>query len=149
MKARLSFFHLVIIGLTNFLFSGCDKTKNIYKSSTSKKDYLTINAVTLTHCGCTHLYADRYKNGKLDFQVFYNDNLARKTMFDYSRDSKAPQTYSLLATTNESFTTPFDSVDLEIFRTIDSAIIKKQGFIYPIRRTQYKGYVVDTLLNPN
>ena len=108
---------------------------------------MTINAVTLTHCGCTQLYANNYKNGKLASQVFYNDNLARKTIFDYTNNSKTPSTYSLLATTNENFTTPFDSLDLKIFTAIDSAIIKKQGFVYPLRWTQYRGYVADTLLN--
>lgn len=127
---------------------GCDTTRNIYKSSTSKKDNLTINAVTLTHCGCTHIYADNYKNGKLTFQIFYNDNLARKTIFDYS-NNKTPQTISLLATTSEHFTTAFDSLDMKIFNAIDSAIIKKQGIVYPVRWTKYTGYVVDTLLNRN
>jgi hypothetical protein len=147
MTSKQLYFSLIIIGLTSFLFVGCDTTRNIYKSSTSKKDYLTINAVTLTHCGCTQLYADNYKNGKLVSQVFYNDNLARKTIFDYTNNSKTPNTYSLLATTNENFTTPFDSLDLKIFTAIDSAIIKKQGFVYPLRWTQYRGYVADTLLN--
>ena len=147
MTSKHLYFSLIFIGLTSFLFVGCDTTRNIYKSSTSKKDYLTINAVTLTHCGCTQLYADNYKNGKLVSQVFYNDNLARKTIFDYTNNSKTPNTYLLLATINENFTTPFDSVDLKIFAAIDSAIIKKQGFVYPLRWTHYRGYVADTLVN--
>jgi len=108
---------------------------------------LTINAVTLTHCGCTQLYADNYKNGKLISQVFYNDNLARKTIFDYTKNTKTPTIYSLLATTNENISTPFDSIDLKIFAAIDSAINKNQGFVYPVRWTKYRGYVADTLLN--
>jgi hypothetical protein len=106
---------------------------------------LVINAATLTHCGCTNLYAANYKNGQLSVQIFYNNNLARKTIFTYTQGNKLPQTYSLLATTSENFTTPFDSLDLKIFNIIDSVIINKQGITYPIRWTKYKGYVADTI----
>jgi hypothetical protein len=135
-----------IIGLTLFSILGCDTTRNIYKSSTSKKDYVTINAVTLSHCGCTEIYAENFKNGKRMFQIFYNDNLARKTIFDYKASAKTPAMTSLLATSNDNFTTPFDDLDAKIFSLIDSAIVNKQGIIYPIRRTIYKGYIADTLL---
>jgi len=138
---------LIIIALIATSLVGCDTTRNLYKSSTSKKDYLTINAVTLSHCGCTEIYAESFKNGKRDFQIFYNDNLARKTIYTYNSDSKVPGTKYLLATPNDNFTTPFDELDTKIFSLIDSAIATKQGFIYPIRRSLYKGYINDTLLN--
>ena len=147
MTTKQLYFHFIFIGLTILLIAGCDTTKTIYKSSTSKKDYLTIKAVNLTHCGCTELYADHYKNDKLVFQIFYNDKVVRKTIFDHTNNSKNPQTRSLLATTSESFTTPFDSLDLKIFRAIDSTKYRLQGFVYPLRLTQYKGYISDTLLN--
>ena len=147
MTTKQLYFHFIFIGLTILLIAGCDTTKTIYKSSTSKKDYLTIKAVSLTHCGCTELYADHYKNDKLVFQIFYNDKVVRKTIFDNTNNSKNPQTRSLLATTSESFTTPFDSLDLKIFRAIDSTKYRLQGFVYPLRLTQYKGYISDTLLN--
>jgi hypothetical protein len=147
MTAKQSYFHLIFIGLTLLFVAGFDTTKTIYKSSISKNDYLKINALELTHCGCTELYADHYKNGKLAFQVFYNDRVFRKTIFDNTNNSKSPQTRSLLATTGENYTTPFDSLDLEIFRAIDSTKYRLKGFIYPLRLTQYKGYIADTLLN--
>ena len=149
MTARQSNFNLLLLCFTTVIMTSCDTTRNIYKNSTSKKDYLEINAVTLTHCGCTHLYADNYKNGKLTFQIFYNDNIARKTLFNYAENSMSPQKYSLLATTSENFTTPFDSLDLRVFNAIDSAIITKRGIIYPVRSTKYRGYVADTLLIRN
>jgi hypothetical protein len=93
------------------------------------------------------LYADHYENGKLAFQIFYNDRIVRKTIFDYTNNSKTPQTRSLIATKTENFTTPFDSLDLKIFRAIDSSKYRLQGFVYPLRLTQYKGYIADTLLN--
>ena len=146
MTTKQLYFHFIFIGLTILLIVGCDTTKTIYKSSTSKKDYLTIKTVNLTHCGCTELYADNYKNGKLDFQVFYNDRIFRKTIFDNTKNSKTPQTRSLLATTGENYTTPFDSLDLKIFNAINLSKYRLQGFVYPLRLTQFKGYIADTLL---
>lgn len=149
MALKNSFSQFFIIGLTLFIICGCDTTKNIYKSSSSKKDYITINAVTLSHCGCTEIYAESFKNGKREFEIFYNGNLARKTFYNYTTNSKSPTVTSLLATSNDNFTTQFDETDLKIFSLIDSAISKKQAIIYPIRKTIYKGYIKDTLINRN
>lgn len=143
MTTKQLYLHFIFVGLSILLIVGCDTTKTIYKSSTSKKDYLTIKSVNITHCGCTELYADNYKNGKLDFQVFYNDKIFRKPIFD---NSKTPQTRSLLATTGENYTTPFDSLDLKIFNAIFLSKYRLQGFVYPLRLTQYKGYIADTSL---
>lgn len=147
MTSKTTILQCFISVLTLFAISGCDTTKSIYKSSSSKKDYVTIKAVTLSHCGCTEIYAESFKDGKKEFQIFYNDNLARKTFFNYNQNSKTPTLTSLLATSNDNFTTPFDEADLKIFTIIDSAIANKQGIIYPIRRTIYKGYIKDTLIN--
>ena len=147
MTLRRQFLPTIALGLTVFVITSCDTTRNIYKSSSSKNDYFTIKAVTLTHCGCTEIYAESFKNGKRGFQIFYNDNLARKTIFTYSLDSTTPATTSLLATPNDNFTIPFDDLDSKIFSIIDSAIASKQGFSYPVRRTLYKGYIADTLIH--
>lgn len=147
MILKSPFLQFVIIVLAFFSIFGCNTTRNIYKSSSSKKDYVTINAVTLSHCGCTEIYAESFKNGKREFQIFYNDNLVRKTFFSYNQNRKTPSLTTLLATPNDNFTTPFDETDLKIFTIIDSAIANKQGIIYPVRRTMYKGYIKDTLIN--
>jgi len=136
----------IALALTVFVITSCDTTRNIYKSSSSKNDYIIINAVTLTHCGCTEIYAESFKNSKREFQIFYNDNLARKTMFTYSLNSKKPTTTSLLATPDDNFTTPFDDLDSKIFSIIDSALASKQGSSYRVRRIFYKGYITDTLI---
>jgi hypothetical protein len=146
MTLKKTLLRFIFIVLTIFLFVGCDTTKNIYKNYSSKKDYVTINAVTLSHCGCTEIYAESFNNGKRVFQIFYNDNIARKTIFNYSLNDKIPTTTSLLATPNDNFTTPFDNLDVKIFSIIDSAILKKQGIVYPVRRTVYKGFIADTLI---
>ena len=102
--------------------------------------------MTLSHCGCTHLYVDNFKDGKKDFQIFYNDNLARKTIF-LDNYGKASQTTVLLATIEENFTTTFDVIDLSIFRQIDSIVINKKGIVYPLQRKEYKGYINDPNFN--
>ena len=102
--------------------------------------------MTLSHCGCSEIYAESYKNGKKEFQIFYNDNLARKTIYSYNSDSREVESKSLLATPNDNFSIPFDSLDFRIFTIIDSTILKGKVFVYPIRRTIYKGYVTDTLI---
>jgi len=129
--------------LTIAAIAGCDTSRLVYKNSDSKKDYWTINAVTLTHCGCTELYVDHFKSGKKDFQLFYSDKLARKTLFEYD-NNKTLKTTTLLATTRSDYTTPFDKIDLDIFRNIDSVIINKTGLVYSIQRTEYKGFINDT-----
>jgi hypothetical protein len=146
---KRSALYLFLVGLSTFFALGCNTTKTIYRSSTSNKDYQAIKAVTLSHCGCTHIYASNDKNGELTFEILYTDNLARKTVFSQPPNSKTPQMYSLLATTSDNFTTPFDSLDIKIFNAIDSAIIEREGMVYPVRWTKYKGYVADTLLNRN
>lgn len=113
MPLSRQFLSSMALGLAVFAITSSDTTRNIYKSSSSKSDYFTINAVTLTHCGCTEIYAESFKNGKREFQIFYNDNLARKTIFTYSLNNKTPVTTSLLATPNNNFTTPFDETGLK------------------------------------
>jgi len=137
--------YLILIGLT-IAIAGCDTTRNIYKSSSSKKSYFTVNAVTLSHCGCTEIYAETFENSRRQFQIFYNDKLARKTIYTYNSNSKDPEVRYLLATPNDNFTTPFNELDSRIFNIIDSAIANKQGIVYPVRRRLYKGYIEDTLM---
>ena len=140
------FSYLLVIGWIITSLGGCDTTRNLYKSSSSKKNYFTVKAVTLSHCGCTEIYAESFENGRKEFQIFYNDNLARKTIYHYNSKSKTPEVTYLLATPNDNFTIPFNELDSRIFTIIDSAIEKKQGMVYPIRRLMYKGFIADTLI---
>jgi hypothetical protein len=138
--------YLILIGITITVIQGCNTTKKLYKSSSSNQNYFTIKAVALSHCGCTEIYAESFKNGKREFQIFYNDNLARKTIYTFKQNNKTPEVKYLLATPNDNFTTPFNELDSRIFTIIDSAIEKKQGIVYPIRTRSYKGYIADTLV---
>jgi len=129
------------------LIFGCDTTRNLYKSESSKTEKWILKSVALSHCGCTQLYVDYYSKDRLDFQIMYIDKLARKTIYKYSADQKNPKYQTLLATSNKNFSIPFDSLDIRIFHVIDSIIDNKIGIIYPLQKTNYKGYVTDTLLN--
>ena len=129
--------------LTVVTIAGCDTTRNVYRSSTSKKNFLDVKAVTLSHCGCTQIFVAYIKDGKKEFDLFYDDNIARKTIYKYNNTRKTPQKLVLLATNKDDFTTPFDSLDTKIFSLIDSVIIYKRGRVYPLRRTQYRGYIND------
>ena len=144
--------------LTTSLLTGCSvgfllfyrdsKTTTIYRSSTSKINYYVIKATTLSHCGCTDLNIEYYKNGKPNFNLFYNGNIARKTIFEFDAKLKVKDTISLITTSSNDYTTPFDSLDIEIFNRIDSiALQKPKGLVYQIKRPIYKGYINDPFLN--
>lgn len=145
---RLSKFVYCSVVCTILLFVSCNTTKSIYRSSSSKKDYFEIIAFTLSHCGCTHLYVDSYRNGKKEFQLFYNNKIARKSIYSYQTGQKRPDTLRLLATTSNDFSIAFDSIDIEVFGRIDSIAIKKpSGVVYDVKKTNYKGYIKDPLYN--
>jgi hypothetical protein len=124
------------------LFYRDSKTTTIYKSSDSNENYFIVKATTLSHCGCTHLNIDNYKNGKKDFHIFYNGTVAYKTI--YKSDSiNQNDTLRLFATSN-NYTIPFDSIDIEVYNQIDSiAIHKPKGIVYQINMTKFKGYIND------
>lgn len=129
-------------GLGMLLFCRESKTKTIYKSSSSKKDYYIIKATTLSHCGCTNLAITNYKNGKKTFIIDYTNNRVSKTVYRLNTITNTPDTQRLLATNISFYTTPFDSLDNQIFRTIDSLNKQKiKGFIYPVTITEYKGFI--------
>jgi hypothetical protein len=130
------------------LFYRDSKTSTIYKSSDSKKDYYIVNATTLSHCGCTDLHIDNYKNGKKEFNLFYNGNIARKTIYKFDSKINQRDILRLVATSNNDYTTPFDSLDIAIFNRIDSiAIQKPKGIVYQIKRTEYKGFINEPYYN--
>lgn len=140
------------------IFSGCSiglllfyrdsKTEIVYKSPSSKNDYFVIKATTLSHCGCTFLDIYNYKMGKQDFHLFYSENVVRKTVYKFNSERGVADTLRLMATTSDGYIYAFDSLDIEIFKRIDSiAIQKPKGIIYPVKITKYKGYIGDFSYN--
>ena len=124
------------------LFYRDSRTVTVFKSSPSKKNYYVIKATTLSHCGCTDLHVDNYKQGKKDFTIFYHDDIVRKSIFSYDSQTNHKDTIRLVATPYNNFTTPFDSLDLEIFKRIDSISIQRpKGIVYEIKRPVYKGFI--------
>lgn len=135
---------MIYRGLLTFLILGvlisCDSTRTLYTSSDNKKDSWTVNAYTLTHCGCTQLFVEKYKNGRNQFQVMYTDNIARKDIYNYNDKGVISDTTFLIASTDR-VEIPFDSLDNEIFRRMKAIVDTKDQLVYEMAWTEYKGYV--------
>ncbi len=124
------------------LFYRDSRTKNIYRSSSSKKNYYTIKATTLSHCGCTYLSIDNFVGRKRTSHFYYNyNNQAGKTIYSTDPMTGKKDTIRLIATTQTNFTVPFDSLDKEILNRIDT-ILKAQpkAVVYKIIKQDYKGF---------
>lgn len=158
MQVLVTLRNFAVYFLTTSILTGCSvgfllfyrdfKTTNIYRSSSSKKNYYIIKATTISHCGCTDLNINYYKNGKPNFNLFYSGNIARKSIYEFDAKLKVKDTIRLIATSGNDFTIPFDSLDIEIFSRIDSiALQKPKGVIYQIKRPEYKGYTYDLFFN--
>lgn len=146
--ASMLFTTLSGCGIGMLLFYRDSKIATIYRSSASKKNYFIVKANTLSHCGCTHLYIENYKNEKKEFDLLYTDNAVRKTIYTVNKNTNRIDTLILWATTTDRFTTPFDSVDVSIFKQIDSiSIYKPRGIVYQVKRSNYKGFIVDPYSN--
>jgi hypothetical protein len=153
MTLRHRFLSILVLLLATLSLTGCavgmllfyreTKTMTVYKSSLSNKNYYTIKATTLSHCGCTDLNIDYYKNGRKKFNIFYNGNIARKTIYPIgSKKLNHSDTILLMAIPGNNFTIAFDSLDTAIFNKIDSlAVYKPKGIVYEIKRPIYKGYI--------
>lgn len=130
------------------LFYRDSKTTTVYKSSTSKKDYFIVKATTLSHCGCTDIFIDNYRNGRKEFTLFYNGNVAQKSIYKFDSNLNQTDTIRLIATSSNNYTTPFDSLDIEIFNRIDSiALQKPKGIVYGIKKTSFEGFIKPTFYN--
>lgn len=126
------------------LFYRDAKTETVFRSSESKKDYFIIKATTLSHCGCTDLYVDNYNQGRKDFNIFYAENVARKTVYKFNQQTNKKDTLRLLATPYDNYTIAFDSLDTEIFKRINTiAIEKPKEIIYKVKSNTYKGFITD------
>ena len=99
-----------------------------------------MNAFTMSHCGCTQLFVENYKNGRHDFQIMYTDNIARKYIYEYNEKGKIADTLVLMAKT-DNFKIPFDSLDNEVYRQLKSIIDNKEALVYEVKWTDYKGYI--------
>jgi len=122
-----------------FTLISCDSTRTLYSSADNKKDSWRVNAYTMSHCGCTELYVEKYKNGKNDFQIMYTDNIARKNLYSYNDKGVISDTTVLIASTDKA-EIPFDSLDNEIFKKLKTIADRREGFVYDIKWTEYKGY---------
>lgn len=117
----------------------CNSTRTLYTSADGKNDYWTVNAYTMSHCGCTELFVEKYNRGKNEFQIMYTDNIARKNIYGYNDKGLISDTTFLVASTDR-VDIAFDSLDHEIFNKIKTIIEKKHELVYEMKWTEYKGY---------
>ncbi|MBI3220882.1 MAG: hypothetical protein HYZ44_15310 [Bacteroidetes bacterium] len=129
-----------LIFLIPVVLLNCNSTHTLYRSPGSKESSWIINAFTLNHCGCTQLFAEKYKNRNREFQIMYTDDFAHKTIYNHDDKGVITDTIVLVAK-KEGFAVPFDSLDNEIFGKIKTIITNREGLIYDIKWTEYKGYV--------
>ena len=93
----------------------------------------------MSHCGCTQLFVEKYRNGKNEFQIIYADDFARKNIYNFNKKGAIADTVALIAKT-DNFEIPFDSLDNEIFKRIKAIVDKKEGLVYEMKWTEYKGF---------
>lgn len=147
MKLFTSFFllNLIMIVLNGCLLYKETSTNSIYRSSNSKKDYLTINVFSQSHCGCTDVYAQNFSNGKLTYEFYYGCTpffSPKKVVYTYENNNLiATTTYKVIDSTN--FDTRFDSLDLFVLKKIDSFRTKQNPTLpeYKLCSKNYMGLV--------
>ena len=135
MKTRTQIFLTLFITLT-----GCDSTRKLFRSDDDKRSFWTIDAYTMSHCGCTQLFADKYEDGKKEFEIMYTDNVAWKYIYKYNEKGLPVDTVQLLGTTG-SPDVAFDALDVQIFDKIKKIIDEKTGLVYEMKWTNYNGFV--------
>ena len=131
--------HKLAMLLALFSLTCCESSRTLYTSSDTKANSWKINAYTMSHCGCTQLFAEKYRNGKNEFQVMYTDDFARKNIYRYNDKGMISDTTVFVASTG-AFQIPFDSLDHEIFRRMKGIIEGNGELAYKMKWTEYKGY---------
>lgn len=138
----------VISGLSGcalgmLLFYKDVRTTSVYRSRESRKNYYEIEAVTLSHCGCSYLTLHNYSNKKVSFRMFFNyETFSGKTIYSFNPVTNRQDTIRYLATTEKNFSVPFDSLDQAIFSRFNAiAKEKPKGVVYDLPQRTYTGYV--------
>ena len=87
------------------------------------------------------MFVEKYDKGKNQFQIMYTDDIARKNIYSYNDKGTISDTTFLVASTDK-VDIPFDSLDNEIFKRIKTIIDRKEGLVYEMKWTEYKGYLI-------
>jgi hypothetical protein len=132
-----------------FLFSavalciaGCNTSKIIFRERNSKSDYLEIRKVNYSHCGCAHVYAEKFMGDRKVFFIAYTNNGITKSIFRYNVTGMISDTVLLQGVNTNEFTIPLDTIDMIIFNKIDSFAQKSPAApVYKLQRPAIKGYV--------
>jgi len=148
MKFDKYIFQTLFISVT-FLLTSCflykeTSTNSIYKSSKSKRNYLSVNTFTHSHCGCTDIYAQKFDNGKLTYEFYYGCTpffSAQKIVYTYDNNNNLIATNKFKLVDTTSYEVNFDSLDLIVLQKIDSFRIKQSPSLpeYKLCKKNYKG----------
>lgn len=123
-------------------FTACNSSKVIFRESYSNNEKLVIKSVNYSHCGCSHVYAEKSNNNRKVFFIAYTDKGATKSIYRYNSSGEVLDTIILKGVNTNDYTIPLDSSDIIIFNKIDSFAQKPPSApIYKIRRPMVKGYV--------
>jgi hypothetical protein len=139
---------LLLFFLTSTL-TGCFLIKEastdvVYRNSKSRKDYLTINTFTHSHCGCTDIYAQKFAKGKLTYALYYGCTpftKPEKIINTYDDEMKLTRTDRFELIDSTSYDIAFDSLDLFVLRKIDSVRENQNVLLeeYKLCKRKYQG----------
>jgi hypothetical protein len=122
--------------------AGCDTSKIIFRESSSKSDFLEIKKINYAHCGCAHVYAEKYIGGRKFFSITYRNEGTIKSIYRYNSSGNVSDTVILKGVNTKDFSISLDTIDSIIFNKIDSFTQKTQDApIYRLERPNIKGYV--------
>jgi len=134
---------IVLVCFISVTIVSCDSTRTLYTSSKSKRDYWTVKAYTMSHCGCTHLYVENFEKGRHVSQIQYQNEGAAKRIFTYNDQGEIGNTIILFAAKDNPIV-PFDSLDRQIFLQLKKIIERREGIVYDLKWTEYKGYSINS-----
>jgi hypothetical protein len=151
MQLNRLFLVTIILGLATTLITSCffykeTSTNIVYKSTTSKRNYLAIKTFTHSHCGCTDIYAQRFDNGNLAYEFYYGCTpffTSQKIVYKYGSDNNIIGIKKFKPVETDKYDIDFDSLDLVVLQKIDSFRVNQNAGLpeYKLCKKDYKGFL--------
>ena len=122
-----------------------DKRIVLFKSKQSSNDYLEIYKVIHQNCGCTTIYAEKFKGGNLTYSLSYacpTGLLPYLQLKEYDKSKNVISKACYRATDTDNYDTPLSPEDkiavnlLDSLSNVDQTEIKE----YQLCKTKIKGF---------
>jgi hypothetical protein len=100
-----------------------DKRIVLLKSNQSRTDYLTIYKVVHQNCGCTTIYAEKFKGGNLTYSLSYacpTGLLPYLQLKEYDISKNVISKVCYRATDTDNYDTPLSTQDKTVANLLDS-----------------------------